>query len=362
MNIAVHIDADALSTSFLWPHIQQMAHDLPQHRWVIFHSAKMPINTYLSVNCSFLRVKPNIKNSLLLHYWYQFKLPILLRKEKIDLFVTEHHVLSSRSIVPQLMVIRNEFFVGDKKSANGIYLRYQQKNFAKFIQQASGIIAVNDWVAALIKKAHPIVSQKTAVLHPLLQESFAPMLWEQRDSVLNLYSNDIEYFYCYQNLYTQPHMILLLKAFSLFKKRMKSSLQLVILQSTQEEPVKDFHLYKYRNDVHLHKAGDVAIEAAIAGAAFAGIFLQSDVLSDLSPMHCIKAGTVAIVPNVENNQQVLGDTVLYVDDGQQALADAMMLLYKDEDIKNKYLKAGETWLQGYQNAKNSRLFAQTISE
>jgi hypothetical protein len=361
MNIAVHIDADALSTSFLWPHIQQMAKDLPQHRWVIFHSSKMNLPTRLPPNCSSILVKPNIKNSLLLHYWYQFKLPILLRKEKIELFITEHHVLSSRTTVPQMMVIRNEFFVADKKSPNGTYLRYQKKNFAKFIQQANGIIAVNEWVASQIETAFPLAQQKTTIVHPLLHASFAPMLWEQRDSVLNLYSNDIEYFYSYQQPSTQPYMLLLLKAFSLFKKRMKSSLQLVILQSTQEEPVKDFHLYKYRSDVHLHKAGDLAIEAAIAGAAFAGIFLQSDVLSDLGPMHCMKAGTVVIVPDAQRNQQVLGDAAMYIADGQQALADAMMLIYKDEDAKNKYVKAGERWLERYQNANNSHVFAQTIS-
>lgn len=361
MNIAVHIDADILSSSFLWSHIQWMAQQQPQHKWVIFHSNKKNLPSLSMPNYSFVPVKPSLKNSLLLHYWYQFKLPILLKKAKADLFISELQVVSNRTQVPQIMVIRNGFFIADKKSSASLYLRYQQKNMLKFIQQSQHIIAVNEWVAGKINLEYPASKNKTIVVAPILHPSFAPMLWEQRDSVLNLYSNDIEYFYSYHNAETQPYMMLLLKAFSLFKKRMKSGLQLVLLQSTKEEPVKDFHLYKYRKDVHLHKLGDVAIEAAIAGASFAGIFLQPDVLSDLSPMHCIKAGNVPIVPKAERNQQIFGEAAMYVEDGQQALADAMMLLYKDEVVKKQLLQAGENWIKNYQQQNNPLLFEQTIS-
>jgi hypothetical protein len=152
----------------------------------------------------------------------------------------------------------------------------------------------------------------------------------------------------------------LLKAFSLFKKRMKSSLQLVLIQSVKQEPVADFHLYKYRKEVHLHCIKDVAIEAAIVGASFAGIFLQPDVWGDLGASHCIKAGNVPIVPDTENNHQLYGDAAHYVGEGQQALADALMLLYKDDNYKQGLLKAGELWIQNFQNNRSSALFEQTI--
>ncbi|MEX0635187.1 MAG: hypothetical protein WD135_00355, partial [Ferruginibacter sp.] len=314
MNIAVHIDADALPTSFLWSHVLWLSTKEPQHQFLIFHSSKIILPSSLTSNCKSIPIRPTIKNRLLLHYWYQFKLPVLLKKEKAAIFISEHVVCSSRTTTPQILVIRNSFFNDDKKASNAIYQKYQKKNFPKCIQQSSGIIAVHEWVALQINTAYPEAIQKVSVVAPLLDRAFAPMLWEQRDSVLNLYSNDIEYFYCYHNSDTHPYMLLLLKAFSLFKKRMKSSLQLVLLQSIKEDPVKDFHLYKYRKDVHVHKAGDIAIEAAIAGAAFAGIFLQTDVLSDLGPMHCIKAGTVPIVPNKEQNNQILGKAAIYIED------------------------------------------------
>lgn len=361
MNIAVHIDSDVLSSSFLWSHIQWMTQQQPQHKWIIFHSNKKTSARLSLPNCSFVPVKPGLKNSLLLHYWYQFKLPLLLKKAKADLFISELQAVSSRTQVPQIMIIKNGFFIANKKSSASLYLRYQQKNLLKFIQLSKSIVAVNEWVANKIYHENLASKNKTKVIAPILHPSFAPMLWEQRDSVLNLYSNDIEYFYSYQNADTQPYMMLLLKAFSLFKKRMKSGLQLVLLQATKEDPVKDFHLYKYRKDVHLHKLGDVAIEAAIAGASFAGIFLQPDVLSDLSPMHCIKSGNVPIVPNVQRNQQIFGDAALYVEDGQQSLADAMMLVYKDETAKNQYLEAGQNWIKNYQQQNNPWLFEQTIS-
>lgn len=361
MNIAVHIDADVLSSSFLWSHIQWMSQQQPQHKWIIFHNNKIKLPSLSLPQCSFVPVKPSLKNSLLLHYWYQFKLPIWLKKVKADLFISELQVVSTRTQVPQIMVISNSFFIADKKSSASLFLRYQQKNMQKFIQQSKSMIAVNEWVAGKINLEYPSSKNKTSIVAPVLHPSFAPMLWEQRDSVLNLYSNDIEYFYSYHNADTQPYMMLLLKAFSLFKKRMKSGLQLVLLQTTTEEPVKDFHLYKYRKDVHLHKVGDVAIEAAIVGASFAGIFLQGDVLSDWGAMHCIKAGNVPIVPNAQRNQQIFGEAALYVEEGQQALADAMMLVYKDEAAKKQRLQAGESWIKNYQQQNNPLLFEQTIS-
>jgi hypothetical protein len=305
-------------------------------------------------------VKPIKNNNFLLQYWCRWRLPRLLKKIKADLFISELPLLSSHNSVPQMMVLRNGFFIANNSLDNVKFWRFQKQRLSQFIKQASHIIADNRWVASQLEMLHPASTSKTTVLPVLFEPAFSPLLWEQRDSVLNLYSNDIEYFYCYHNHVTQPYMKLLLKAFSLFKKRMKSSLQLVLIQSTKEPPVADFHLYKYRKEVHLHYIKDVAIEAAIVGASFAGIFLQPDVWGDLGASHCIKTGNVPIVSDTENNRQLYGNAAHYVGDGQQALADALMLLYKDDNYKQELSKAGEIWIQDFENNQASRLFEQTI--
>jgi hypothetical protein len=360
MNIAVHIDTEALPTSFLWPHINWLASQQPQHQWFIFYASNKSMPALLPPNLIPVVVKPSRKNHWLLQYWCRWRLPRLLKKIKADLFISELPLLSSHSGIPQIMVLRNGFFIANNSLANVKLWRFQKKQLSQFITQANHIIADNHWVASQLEMRHPASSSKTTVLPVIFQPAFVPILWEQRDSVLNLYSNDIEYFYCYNNYVTKPYMKLLLKAFSLFKKRMKSSLQLVLIQSTKEPPVADFHLYKYRKEVHLHVTKDVAIEAAIVGASFAGIFLQPDVWGDLGASHCIKTGNVPIVPDTENNRQLYGNAAHYVGEGEQALADALMLLYKDDNYKQELSKAGEIWIQDFENNYASRLFAQTI--
>ncbi len=100
--------------------------------------------------------------------------------------------------------------------------------------------------------------------------------------------------------------------------------------------------YKYRNEVRLIiNAGKVEL-ASITAAAYAFVYpvlFEDTCLNVLQAMQC---NVPVIVADVEPFHELCGDNILYVSsDSFEAIADKMMLLFKDENKRNALIEKGK---------------------
>src|SRR5690606_23946751 len=127
-------------------------------------------------------------------------------------------------------------------------------------------------------------AEKTKLVKHGLSSVFQPMDWDEKDKFLAAFSGGTEYFIAACTALTRQNILSLLKAFSLFKKRQKSGMQLVLVlkEVSIDDCVKDFHLYKYRNDVKLVNYTNDADYAKMLAAAYAAIYLPVQIVAENS--------------------------------------------------------------------------------
>jgi glycosyltransferase involved in cell wall biosynthesis len=173
---------------------------------------------------------------------------------------------------------------------------------------------------------------------------FIPADWRQKEKIKDQYSTGKEYFLYSGTIDTQHNLINLLKAFSFFKKRQKSNMQLILASTAGIKDAvftKSLASYKYRTEVQLLERCSMETLAAVTAAAYALVYpvlYEGFCTSAAEAMQC---GTPVITTNSSSLPEICGDAALYANSSDfNDIADKMMLLFKDEDKRNELIIKG----------------------
>lgn len=188
-------------------------------------------------------------------------------------------------------------------------------------------------------------------------EGFIPLSAEEKEVVKQNYSGGKEYFLSLNSGGGPEDRIEVLKSFSLFKKRQKSNMQLILAGSglsTDGSPdnsrdkhfSKKLETYKYRADVHIydHLPGEEL--SHLLGAAYTFIYPYNRDNLGISLLNSWKCEVPVITPSIGRVPETGGGAALYDHPGDPAsLAGLMMTLYKDESRRNDLIEKGKTRLE-----------------
>jgi glycosyltransferase involved in cell wall biosynthesis len=137
----------------------------------------------------------------------------------------------------------------------------------------------------------------------------------------------------------------LLKAFSVFKKRQKSNLKLVLagrLGWKYDSFVEGLKTYKFRDDVVLLDYVDETELAKLVGSAYALVYPSLLEGFGVPVLEAMRSGIAVITSSNSSMQEIAGAAAQYADpDDFEDIADKMMLLYKDEDLRNQLIEKGK---------------------
>ncbi|RYF91191.1 MAG: hypothetical protein EOO03_01935, partial [Chitinophagaceae bacterium] len=201
MIIAVDIQQSS-SPSHLAAYITTLAAQQPGHRFILF-SVTNDLLKPLPANCEWVAIKPRISNSVLLHFWYNYRLPSLLKKYDASVFVSENNVGSLRSTVPHLMLMKDAAILQPHrlKFANK---RYLKKYFSGFVARAAGVLASTPANAHLFAKHCPTEQQKLKTIFYGLAPQYKKLDYEIVESIREQHTRGHAYFVAECNRSNQP--------------------------------------------------------------------------------------------------------------------------------------------------------------
>lgn len=217
---------------------------------------------------------------------------------------------------------------------------------AQLVKVAGGmgsVVCFSDQAAVLLKEKHGIAPGRLTVVRGQRGGGVRQMSWEERDVVKERLAGGKEYF-----LWVGPveqafyNWKTVLKAFSLFKKRQRSNMQLVMLTTGAAEAGFEQSLatYKYRGDVQVLPWTEENWGEAVAGAY---AVLHTPVYDELGWVAAMsmQSGVPLVGSQYSVAKEWGGDAGVWVDVQQQdSLADALMRLFKDEMYRGKLAAAG----------------------
>jgi glycosyltransferase involved in cell wall biosynthesis len=323
----------------------------PEHNFVfitdiVFENAAANVK-----NTSIIRIDPRPKNIFFWKFWYDRKLEKIVKKKQIDLLISLDEVCSLRSEIPQLLLINN--------------LPAYKRGARQFLQKAKRIAVTSNFLKKRIIDRYKLAEEKIDIIYQGIDRRYVPLSFEEKERTKQKYTEGKEYFLYAGDIDPDKNLINLLKAFSFFKKRQKSNMQLVIISNklSGSEFQDSLKTYKYREEVKLLHNLPFKEQTKIMASAYAFV---SPSLQENFPDKII-AAMQCEVPAIANNMnmevitEICGNSVLYTNANNfEEIADKMMLLFKDENKRNEFIAKGRKQALQYSADKTADLLWQSI--
>jgi glycosyltransferase involved in cell wall biosynthesis len=349
--MTIAVNANFLNTNFpcndgdfIFEIFSRLAKKYPQHNFIYFFDANFDEKYITSKNITAVITGSQIKNPLLLQYRLNYKMPSLLKKHKADIFISAGGYCSLRTKLPQCIIVNDLSFLQLPQFFTKRWLNFYKKNTSKFLAKAKAIVTTAEFLKNEIIDKYKIASDKIDVAYTAANNTFKPSTWQQKDAVKEKYTEGLEYFLYAGSVNTGSNLITLLKAFSFFKKRQKSNMQLLLISkfaATDKDFIKSLASYKYRDQVKLLDNLSEENFIQITAAAYAMIYPSLYDGCGTSLLQSMQSDIPIITGNNTAMPEICGDAALYINPNDfNNIAEKMMQLFKDEYLLNQLIIKG----------------------
>ena len=311
----------------------------PTNEFIFIAEKKSERNSKNLKNVKRIILPQQSDNPLLWKLWYNYKLPALLKKNKVDILISADGACSLGTKIPQYLLVNDLAFLHYPEWYCKKYVRFTKSNTPACLQKAKLVLTFSSFLMNDIIKQYRTDERKISVLPAGTASNCSPLKWEDREAAKEKYAEGKEYFLFSGAIHTRSNLVNLLKAFSLFKKKQKSNMQLIIASRDISEDasfVESLKLYKYRNEVKLMVRIDEDMQKEINSAAYACINLAPLHNDITSLIFAMQFGVPVIAGNLFVAIELLDQAVLFADaSSPEQIAERLMLLYKDEAKRNE---------------------------
>ena len=303
-----------------------------QFRWLLVADRSTPIPELPGTTLLTLGTAPG---SLGWRLWYDRQIPHIAKKHKAGLVMTTGGV-AAKVPLPQCIWMPERANPKEGRSLPPLYVRRLEES----LHQAGVIFCYSsrdrDWLAA----QDPGAADKLALVHPF--PSGRPLTLAGREQTKARFAQGREYFLADASMAGEEGILYLLKAFSLFKKRQHSNLQLVIKGFAAGGLREKLETYKYREDIQWRQPSADDGNDLVAGA-YAAVLLFDGYSLGQPVLDAWKSGVPVVGSTGGVFRELAGEAMLGVDIGDPAsLASQLMSIYKDETLRDRLIRQGLT--------------------
>ncbi|MEO6637042.1 MAG: glycosyltransferase, partial [Ginsengibacter sp.] len=318
MNIAVDArclvkDGQDESADFIFEIFSKITALHKEHTFIFIFEKPIPSFVFTGNVVPVIQT-PTVNSSATYHIWYNIKLPLLLKKYKADVFVGTDGFCSLTTRVPQCLVLSDLSFLQFPLFTPKKRLAISKKFTRRFVKKATTIVTGSVYVKNEIINHYKSSPDKIQVIYPVVNEGPKPLSVDERESVKAKAADGNEYFVYAGLIHPSKNLMNLLKAFSAFKKRQKSSMRLVIvsaLPAQYDELIASLQLFKFKSDVILLTEQPAIEVSRVIASAYAMIYVPFVENTPIALLTAMKAGTPIVTSSNEALREVCDDAALY---------------------------------------------------
>lgn len=321
-----------------------MATTHPEHQFHFLFDRPYDQAFIFSSNVTAHVLTPPARHPLLWKYWFDIKVSSALKKIKAEVFFSPDGQCSLTTKVPQCVVIHDLGFLhypqGYKKSHLGYYKHYTPR----FINKAKLVFTVSNFSKQDILQHYQVEEEKINVVYNGVKELFKPIGFEEQNKIKDQYTAGTEFFLYAGAIHPRKNLINLLKAFSKFKKRLQSSMKLVLagrLAWKNNEFLELLKTYKHKDDIVLTGYLEEKELAGLMASAYAFVYPSVFEGFGVPVVEAMKSGVPVLTSKASSMEEISEGAALYfephnIDD----MADKLMRIYKDEDGRKALIEKG----------------------
>ena len=289
-------------------------------------------------------LSPQTRHPFLWYYWFEIKLPRLLKKIKPDVFLSLDGFICTSIKIKQISVIHDINFEHYPKNLPFFHRKFYKFFFPKYAKKANTIITVSNYSKEDIAKTYGVKKEKIHVIYNGVGNSFLPIQEEEKRKIKTLFSLGCDYFIFIGSLHKRKNIVNLLKGFDLYKKNTQSKTKLLIVGKKRwwsKEMKETYKKINFKGDVlftgYLKEEILPKIIASAKGLCFTSFFEGFG----LPIVEAMKCGVPIITSNTSSMPEVCGEAGIQIDPNNvNEIANAIRKIENNKTLRDKLIKLG----------------------
>jgi len=329
---------------FTYESLKRIVQQHPEHQFLFIFGKGVDESFLFADNVKGINVGPPFNRPQAWYIKFEFLLPIILKKHKIDLFISSDGISSTKLKMKNLNVIHDLNFEENPEWLPKSFARYYQKFFPKWAKVATRIATVSEYSKQSIHQFYNIPLAQIDVVYNGSNELYHPLNEAEKKNVKSKYTAGKNYFVFVGSMHPRKNIDNLLKAFDEFKVNDKSEMKLVLVGSRfyWSGPIKEaFDNMKHQEDVVF--TGHLAIEELVEVMASATALTYVSLFEGfgIPLVEAMNAETAIITSNTTCLPEIAGDAALFVDPKDvKDIAKAMQQINTDKTLREKLIEKG----------------------
>ena len=297
----------------------------PEHDFYFIFDRPYSKEFIFAKNVTPIVLGPPTRHPILWYIWFELRLPKLLKKHNIDLFLSTDGFLSLTSKVPSVAVIHDVNFEHHPKDLKFTHSLFYRFFFKKYAHKAKRLVTVSEYSKSDISKFYGLSEAKIDVSLNGVNSLFHQIELTEQIKTRKQFSQGNDYFLFVGALHPRKNIKRLLMAFDLFKTETKSKNKLLIVGAKMwwnDELKEAFENLSHKEDVIFTGRKSLEDLQVLYAAAQAFCFVPYFEGFGIPIIEAMRCGCPVITSNCTAMPEVAGEAAILVDP------------YNIEDIKN----------------------------
>ncbi len=317
----------------------------PEHQFFFLFDRKYDTRFMFGKNVKALIVPPMARHPILFYLWFEWSLPFVLAKHKIDVFLSPDNFCSLRTKVPTVLVVHDLAFQHFPAQIRKRELRYYLKFMPQYIKRADRIVTVSQFTKQDIMHTYGVANEKIAVACNGVRSHFRPLSDAEKVATQLEYSAGNPYFFYVGSVHPRKNVARLIAAFEQFKQTVPNEMKLLIAgrmawKTSAVKAALDDATHK-KDIVFLGYVADEKLPLLL-GTARALIYVSLFEGFGVPILEAMHAEVPVIASNTSSMPEVAGDAAILVDpNSMETIADALQKIYEDEALRKALIEKGK---------------------
>nr|WP_253916346.1 MULTISPECIES: glycosyltransferase family 1 protein [unclassified Lentimicrobium] len=329
---------------FTFESLKRITQQHKEHEFIFIFDRPYSDDFIFGDNITPVVTGPPARHPILYYIWFNYSVPKVLSTHKVDLFLSPDGYIPLNCKVKTLAVFHDLNFEHYPKDLPSSERYYYRKYFPRFAKNATRIATVSEYSKKDICELYKVDEGKVDVVYNGANEKFTPLPANIKKLVVEKHTGGKPYFIFIGALNPRKNLVNLMKAFDLFKKNDRSSVQLLIVGEKMFKTDEIFETYEqmsYKADVVFSgRLNALELHKALA-SALALTYVSYFEGFGIPIVEAFYTGTPVITSNVTSMPEVAGDAALLVDPfSPEDISLALKKVSENADLRAELIEKG----------------------
>ena len=329
---------------FTYQTLKRICNNHPEHNFIFIFDRSYSDEFIFSKNITPIVLPPPTRHPILWYIWFNFMIPVALKKIKADVFLSPDGMLSLYTKVPQVPVIHDINFMYNPQQLPFFVRNFYCRYFPKFAKIADNIATVSEYSRKDISKIFNIKPEKITVCYNSTNELYTPIKDEIKLQTKQRITGGKEYFIFIGALNPRKNIPGLLKSYEIFRQNTKFDQKLVIVGAAMhltDEINKTLSEMRFKDDVIFLGRLPVNELHLVLASAIALVYIPFFEGFGIPLVEAMSCDVPIISGNTTSLPEVVGDAALICSPTDHKLvAEYMTKISEDDKLRNSLINKG----------------------